>query len=63
MLELLLDAERQKIGPCSQLERAKLLGYLEYPQTAPLKGLYYILKFLYLAIGSWDTLADFTSQL
>ncbi|KAJ5042667.1 hypothetical protein J3E74DRAFT_479217, partial [Bipolaris maydis] len=34
-LESLLDAERQKIGPCSQPERAKLLGHLEYPQTAP----------------------------
>ncbi|KAH7563667.1 hypothetical protein BM1_00714 [Bipolaris maydis] len=62
-LESLLDAEREKIGPCSQTQRAKLLGYLEYPQAAPLKDPFHILKFLYLAIGSWDTLADFASQL
>ena len=62
-LESLLDAERQKIGPCSQPERAKLLGHLEYPQTAPLKDPYHILKFLYLAIGSWNTLSDFAGQL
>ncbi|KAF5844300.1 hypothetical protein GGP41_004507 [Bipolaris sorokiniana] len=62
-LESLLDAERQKVGLCSQSERAKLLGCVEYPQTAQLKDPFHVLKFLYLAIGSWNTLADFASQL
>ncbi|XP_014552301.1 hypothetical protein COCVIDRAFT_19575 [Bipolaris victoriae FI3] len=62
-LESLLDVERQKIGLRSEPERAKLLGYLEYPKTARLKDPLHTLKFLYLAIGSWYTLADFASQL
>lgn len=61
-LESLLDAERQKIGAYSQPERTWLLRYLEYPQTTQLKSSFHLFKFLYLAIGSWDTLADFASQ-
>lgn len=61
-LEPLLDAERQKIGAYPQPEHSELLRYLEYPNTQ-LKDSYYLFRFLYLAIGSWDTLADFSSQL
>ena len=62
-LELLWKAERQKAGAYSQPERTRLLRYVEYPNTTQLKDPFHLFKFLYLAIGSWDTLADFASQL
>lgn len=62
-LEPLLDAERQKIGAYPQPKHNELLRYLEYPNTTQLKDSCYLFRFLYLAIGSWDTLADFSSQL
>ena len=62
-LELLGNAERQKAGTYSQPERTRLLRYVEYPNTTQLKDSCHLFRFLYLAIGSWDTLADFASQL
>jgi hypothetical protein len=63
VLDSLLDAERQKIDAYSEPERTKLLRYLEYPQTTQLRDPCHLFRFLYLAVGSWDTLADFASQL
>jgi hypothetical protein len=62
-VESLRDAERQKAGVYAQPERTQLLRYLEYPQTTPPKDSCHLLRFLYMAIGSWDTLADFANQL
>lgn len=63
VLESLLDAERQKIDAYSEPERTKLQRYLDYPRTAQLKDPCHLFRFLYLAVGSWDTLADFACQL
>ncbi|KAG9194910.1 hypothetical protein G6011_00030 [Alternaria panax] len=63
VLESLLDVEQQKIGAYPGPRRAELQKYLEYPRTTQLKDPCHLFRFLYLAIGSWDTLADFASQL
>lgn len=63
VLESLLDAEREKIDAYSGPGRAELLRHLEYPQTTQIKDPCHLFHFLYLAVGSWDTLADFASQL
>ncbi|KAH8622025.1 hypothetical protein IG631_23420 [Alternaria alternata] len=63
VLESLLDAERGKIDAYPGPGRTELLRHLEYPQTTQLKDPCHLFHFLYLAVGSWDTLADFASQL
>lgn len=59
-----LDLEQHKLERISQNEREKLERYLDHPDISQLdKDPSVLFHFLYLAIGSWQTIHDFKDQL
>jgi hypothetical protein len=60
----ILDLELQKLNLVAENNREKLARFLEYPMVSELGNKISIsLRFLYLAIGSWQTIDDFKNQL
>jgi hypothetical protein len=56
----MLHSERQKLMCVSQIDRERLTRFLEHPMLDELGRRASILsRFLYLTIGSWETIVDF----
>jgi hypothetical protein len=60
----MLVSERQKLNHLSQDERQRLSRFLEHPRpNALVEKKSNVLHFLWLAIGSWQTISNFRNQL
>lgn len=59
----LLESERQKLSKLPQVERMQLERFLRHPEIDQLDDSSPSFRFLYLTIGSSQTLIDFSDQL